>query len=683
MGCRAYVAFVTMGLLASASLAFAQHEHHAGRVGYVPRDILEKPVPIRYGIGEVHERVTTTSPEAQAFYNQGVAYLHSYVWVEAARSFHQALRHDAALTMAYVGLSRAFSGLDDEPAAQTAIDRAGALAVSATPREQRRVALRRLQLEAMANVADAAKHAAYKRAIDEAAATDLENVELWLIRGNAEESTAAGRGQRGGAASIAFYERVLEIDPDNFAAHHYLVHSNETVGNIPAALYHGEIYARAAARVPHARHMYGHDLRRVGRITEAIAEFVQADELERAYYSSEGVAADFDWHHQHNLDLLSTSYEYLGQLKSAERLMREAFAIPSVDGNREYQKRDWIGYLLKRGQIDEALAAAESLRKTARPAGRLTGHLGAARALMARGRLDEARSAVADAEHEQQALPVVPPGTSLGRAMVEPEIALVRAELLLRAGDAAGGRKLARDMMARLRAQLGPDAWSQALFRMEGLAQMARSVGDWELAELVAAQMLEHDRNYAGGHFAAALVAEQKGERERASQAYARAAALWAQADADFEEAVSARKKAGTAPPTDPLTVPTGPAVSGGSSQGPDGPVFVVFYWRARPGKLESYNDYIRKVAEPIDEDARKAGVFEEVQTYTPHEGASATDGDWTHVRIFRLKNQAALDAFSAGLDAATKRLHPDDSKRPRSDDMRDLVRREIWRGFR
>jgi hypothetical protein len=59
---------------------FAQ-DLHAGHsaVGYVPREILERPVPLRVGIGTVHEGVTTSSKEAQAFYDQGLAYLHSYV----------------------------------------------------------------------------------------------------------------------------------------------------------------------------------------------------------------------------------------------------------------------------------------------------------------------------------------------------------------------------------------------------------------------------------------------------------------------------------------------------------------------------------------------------------------------------------------------------------------------------
>jgi hypothetical protein len=110
------------------------------------------------------------------------------------------------------------------------------------------------------------------------------------------------------------------------------------------------------------------------------------------------------------------------------------------------------------------------------------------------------------------------------------------------------------------------------------------------------------------------------------------------------------------------------------------GAVFVAYYWRARPGQLDAYNRYIMTVAEPIDEDARRAAVFEEVRTVTP---APGTTTDWTHLRIFRLKDAAAAEALSAGLDAATVRVVPDEAQRKanseRSAGLRDMVRREVW----
>lgn len=112
--------------------------------------------------------------------------------------------------------------------------------------------------------------------------------------------------------------------------------------------------------------------------------------------------------------------------------------------------------------------------------------------------------------------------------------------------------------------------------------------------------------------------------------------------------------------------------------------VYLVYYWRAKPGKFAEYSDYIKRVAEPIDEEGRKAGVFEWVRTYTQAIQTGAPGSDWTHMRIFRLENFASWDDFSAGLDAATLRVFPDEAKRRElmgpGPGLRDLVRQEIWR---
>jgi hypothetical protein len=111
-----------------------------------------------------------------------------------------------------------------------------------------------------------------------------------------------------------------------------------------------------------------------------------------------------------------------------------------------------------------------------------------------------------------------------------------------------------------------------------------------------------------------------------------------------------------------------------------DAAVFVAYFWRAKPGQADAYGDYIRKTAEPIDENARRAGAFEEVRTVMPAPGVTA---DWTHLRIFRVKNMAAADALAAALDAATARVVPDEATRKanseRSAGLRDFVRREVW----
>src|SRR5260370_37803065 len=117
----------------------AQHEGHEQHevVGWVAQDILERPLPLRRDIGNLHEKVTTSSAEAQAFYDQGLNYLASYVWIEAARSFHQALRLDSSLSAAFVGLCDVYGQLQDVPAARAALEEAQSLSRQITEAERR------------------------------------------------------------------------------------------------------------------------------------------------------------------------------------------------------------------------------------------------------------------------------------------------------------------------------------------------------------------------------------------------------------------------------------------------------------------------------------------------------------------------------------------------------------------
>ncbi|HEU4531671.1 MAG TPA: hypothetical protein VFR59_10830, partial [Steroidobacteraceae bacterium] len=144
--------------VAVAPLAGAEEDPHAAcaAMGWVPREILERPVVLRSGTGNASDEVTTKSDEARRFYLQGLNYLHGYVWIEAARSFNQALRLDPELAMAHWGLSRVYSGLDDHEAAVEAAKRAKELAAKASEREQRRIALRLQQLDSIADLANVA-----------------------------------------------------------------------------------------------------------------------------------------------------------------------------------------------------------------------------------------------------------------------------------------------------------------------------------------------------------------------------------------------------------------------------------------------------------------------------------------------------------------------------------------------
>jgi len=286
----------------------AGHVGHA-LVGWVPEEILNRPAQLRRGIGSYHETVTTSSALAQKFYDQGEAYLHSYVWIEAARSFHQALRNDPKLAMAYVGLSYAYSPMDF-PAAQAALKQAQSLSPRLSDREQRRIRIRALQLDAMRNAANANGARAlllFRQALDDALASSPNDIELLLLRGHAEEPSAFGDGQGCVPSALPYYQRALTVSPDNFAAHHFLTHCYENEGKFAGAAEHGKQYAMLAPEIPHAQHMYAHELRCVGRIADAIQFFLKADTLERAYYQRENIPPVLDWHHSHNVALLASA----------------------------------------------------------------------------------------------------------------------------------------------------------------------------------------------------------------------------------------------------------------------------------------------------------------------------------------------------------------------------------------
>ena len=63
--------------------------------------------------GHIHEEVSASSPVAQKYYDQGLLLLYAYDWINAARSFSEALRRDPHLALADLGLSFAYTGLGD------------------------------------------------------------------------------------------------------------------------------------------------------------------------------------------------------------------------------------------------------------------------------------------------------------------------------------------------------------------------------------------------------------------------------------------------------------------------------------------------------------------------------------------------------------------------------------------
>jgi hypothetical protein len=105
--------------------------------------------------------------------------------------------------------------------------------------------------------------------------------------------------------------------------------------------------------------------------------------------------------------------------------------------------------------------------------------------------------------------------------VVEPYLDAVRREVLIRPGRREEGDVLLREMDGKTRAIPGPDAWSQALFRLKSIARIAPEAGDWDLAEFTARQMLEH---------------EHEGDVTTTHEELTAAEKLWSKADPDLPE---------------------------------------------------------------------------------------------------------------------------------------------------
>jgi tetratricopeptide (TPR) repeat protein len=520
--------------IVSATPALAQHASH--RLPPIPPEILERPVTLRTGIGRAHDVVASSSKDAQAFYDQGLAYLHSYVWIEAARSFNAALRLDPKLALAHVGLSVAYVELSRPAEARKSIEAARALAPALPDHDRRHIEARSLQMLAEEAPGDAAKLSAYRKALDAAIAAHPRDVEFVLLRGMAETPDPAERGQGSTAASARYYERALAMAPEQFAARHYLTHACENTNQQALALEHSAAYAKQAPDIPHAQHMHGHNLRRAGRVYEAIVQFEAADRLHREYIKREQIPGEYDWHYEHNLGLLGTSLQYTGQLKRAETVLKTAFALPTGLLVQAFNKREWPMFLRARGRFQEAEAAAKMLIAHPHPVVQATGHIEAGFAMLAANRWTEAGNA------SNTALKLL--RTAPGGAIAANALLALQGEFHLRTAAREKGRATLEDVARRVRAAPGPDLWAQALFTLESLARAARAVGDWELAGRMANQMLEHDPHYAGGHYALALVAEHDGDTATARSEFAQALKLWAKADPDLPELAESRRKA-------------------------------------------------------------------------------------------------------------------------------------------
>jgi tetratricopeptide (TPR) repeat protein len=278
------------------------------------------------GLGRIHHPITTSSPEAQRYFDQGLALAYGFNHDGAIDAFREAARLDPTCAMCWWGIGFAYGpninapmGPEAARLAYEATQRAQELAPNASPAERawiaalakryapdfegsagpggapNRMALDRAFADAMGEIARQNPNDADAAAIHAESLLDLSPWNYWQDDGSPRDGTLEA------AAAI---ESALALNPDHTGALHYKIHLFERFEPEKA-----EAAAdRLAVQAPdagHLVHMPAHIYYRVGRYKDSadINEAAAASDV--AYFAwcraPAGYAALYFTHNLHFL----------------------------------------------------------------------------------------------------------------------------------------------------------------------------------------------------------------------------------------------------------------------------------------------------------------------------------------------------------------------------------------------
>jgi len=282
--------------------------------------------------------VTTSSPRAQLFINQGMMLTYGFNHAEAARSFREAARLDPECAMAYWGMALVAGPNINMPMAPEAearayelIQKAVSLKSKVSEREQayidalakrysekekpNRAELDRIYVEAMREL-----HHRYPEDLDAAtlyaeSVMDLRPWDYWTRDMQPYPETAE---------VLRVLESVLERNPNHPGAIHYYIHAVE-VARPKLAEAGAERLARLAPGAGHLVHMPSHIYRRIGRYSDASKsneDAIAADEDYITQCRAQGVYPLA--YYPHNIHFLWDSASMEGRSQVAIAAARKA-----------------------------------------------------------------------------------------------------------------------------------------------------------------------------------------------------------------------------------------------------------------------------------------------------------------------------------------------------------------------
>jgi tetratricopeptide (TPR) repeat protein len=311
-------------LVFCALAAQTQHEAHTPA----------KPATLVSGLGDLHHPVTTSNPEAQRFFDQGLRYIFAFNHAEAARSFQRATELDPALAMAWWGIAEAVGPNYNDPAdparfqqAHDAIEKASVLGVKASANERAYISAlaKRFPPDPKADLHQAAQQ--YVDAMREVVKQYPDDLDLATLFAEAKMNlhpwglwNQDGTPEPGTPEITATLESVLRRDPNHVGAIHYYIHAVEASPNPERALAGANRLAALAPGAGHLVHMPGHIYIRTGDFDSAVKTNEKAAEADRAYMqASSGGGMYVAMYYSHNLHFIAMCASMEGEYDKASQ----------------------------------------------------------------------------------------------------------------------------------------------------------------------------------------------------------------------------------------------------------------------------------------------------------------------------------------------------------------------------
>ena len=504
-----------------------------------PSDVLvaaEPSVPL-YEVGSLSRAITTASPEAQKYFDQGLAFMFGFNHDEAIRSFQRAAELDPGCAMAYWGIAVANGPHINNPvlppdrakAAWEALARAQAAAAGASPVEKAlivalsaryaspppedRKALDLAYANAMRSVWAAFPKDADVGALFAEAMMDLRPWDLWL---------ADGKPQPGTEELIGALDAVRALDPAHPLALHLYIHAVEAQDPARADAVADALRDRLPG-LGHLVHMPSHiDVRR-GRWQEAIVANSKAIDADKRYTQRSGEQGFYRLYMAHNHHMLTYGAMMSGQSGIALQRIREMVADIPLEFFRANPWADGfmampLEVLMRFGRWPEILA--EPAFPDFVPISRSLQHYARGVAFAATGHMPEAEQELAAfLEARKKVAKEATFGNNNGNDVLDVAEHVLKGELAFRAGRRDEGIALLREGVARedkLRYDEPPD-WIQPVRHPLGAALLA--AGDLDGAEMAFRESLARTPNNGWSLYGLSEVYKKRGDRRGAQAA--------------------------------------------------------------------------------------------------------------------------------------------------------------------